>query len=305
MRTNEAPEMRPDDASVTQTRRVAKVFEARPVSDGAGVKLRRALGIHGMDMIDPFLMLDEFRSDVADDYIAGFPAHPHRGFETVTYVLAGRMQHKDSVGNTGDLGPGSVQWMTAGRGIIHAEMPQQEEGLMHGFQLWVNLPAAEKMTAPRYQDISSAQIPEVTPGEGVRARVLAGTHFGVTGPVTGVHTDPSFVDVALDPETEATMDTPRGHSAFIYVFEGRVALPDDGGRGDDGGRTMVPRGHLALLGDGARIALRGGPDGGRAIVLAGRPLHEPVARYGPFVMNTREELEQAFRDYRQGTLAQG
>ncbi len=282
--------------SVHQPRSVAKVFAARPVSDGAGVRLKRALGIHGMDMLDPFLMLDEFRSDDPNDYIAGFPAHPHRGFETVTYVLAGRMQHKDSVGNTGDLGPGSVQWMTAGRGIIHSEMPQQEDGLMWGFQLWVNLPAKHKMTAPRYQDIPASEIPVVTL-EGATARVVAGQHYGATGPVHGVDTEPSFVDLELDAGATVPVALPPKHQAFAYVFDGQVKVGDRD--------EPVSPGHLIELGDGDGVVLTGGESGGRALVIAGKPIREPVARYGPFVMNRPEEIEQAFRDYRSGRLATG
>ncbi len=246
-------------------------------------------------MVDPFLMLDEFRSDNPGDYIAGFPSHPHRGFETVTIMLAGSMEHKDSVGNTGHLGAGSVQWMTAGRGIIHSEMPKQEDGLMWGFQLWVNLPAAEKMTAPGYQDVPPEEIPSVELGDGAKVRVVAGTVGETTGPVTSGHTQPYLLDVHLEADGKVEIPIPEDHNVFVYPYDGAIQL--------DGASDPVATSHAIVLGDGDTVAFAASGGAARALVVAGRPIEEPVARYGPFVMNTREELEQAFADYRSGKLA--
>ena len=276
------------------SRRVIKVARGVAASDGAGVRLTRVIGGPGVPDLDPFLLLDEFRSDDAGDYIAGFPNHPHRGFETVTYMLAGRMRHGDNQGNTGLRGPGSVQWMTAGRGIVHSEMPEQEDGLMWGFQLWVNLPARDKMTAPRYQDIAPSQIPEIAPVEGVRVRVIAGQVGTTAGPVSGVATQPVYLDIALDAQTRYEVALPAGHTAFAYVFEREVTV----GPSDDA--IELVRGQLAVLGPGERLELKGGPEGGRLILVAGKALHEPVARYGPFVMNTEAEIRQAFVDFQSG-----
>jgi redox-sensitive bicupin YhaK (pirin superfamily) len=258
--------------------------------------MTRVIGTPALDHFDPFLLLDEFRSDEPDDYIAGFPDHPHRGFETVTYMLAGHMQHADNQGNTGDLGPGSVQWMTAGRGIVHSEMPQQKDGLMWGFQLWVNLPATDKMTAPRYQDIQGDRIPEAQVAPGVRARIIAGELAGTPGAVTNVATEPRYYDLHFDAGTSFTVLLPVGHNAFLYVYAGRMHA------GPDAGRTPIERGEIALLSHGDSVELAAGDEPGRLILVAGRPLNEPVARYGPFVMNTRDELQQAFLDYQRGKL---
>jgi quercetin 2,3-dioxygenase len=267
----------------------------QPTSDGAGVRMTRVMGTPRLDHFDPFLLLDEFRSDDPNDYIAGFPDHPHRGFETVTYMLAGRMKHGDNQGNTGLLGPGAVQWMTAGRGIVHSEFPQQEEGLMWGFQLWVNLPARDKLTAPRYQDIQGENVPEVSLGDHARARVIAGTLAGVEGPVRGVATEPVYFDVHLDRGGSASLPVPAGHNAFVYVYQGSIVIE---------GKAPVPvlRSEIALLSHGDRVDVRAESDAARFIFVAGRPLNEPIARYGPFVMNTREEIYQAFEDYRTGRL---
>ncbi|WP_435103872.1 pirin family protein [Arhodomonas sp. AD133] len=275
------------------SRRITRVVRGMPASDGAGVRLTRIIGTPELDAVDPFLMLDEFRSDQADDYLAGFPEHPHRGFETVTYMLAGRMRHRDNQGNSGLLGPGSVQWMTAGRGIVHSEMPEQADGLMWGFQLWVNLPAAEKMTTPRYLDIAAERIAAVTPAPGVTVRVIAGRVDDAEGPVRGVVTDPVYFDVAFEPGAQWCASVPDGHAGFVYVFDGAMEVA-----ADDGARS-VSRGELGVLSDGADVALasRGG---GRCLLVAGRPLGEPVARHGPFVMNTRDELIQAVEDYQAG-----
>jgi hypothetical protein len=277
-------------------RTVIHKMRGRPTSDGAGVRMTRVIGTPALDHFDPFLLLDEFRSDDPNDYIAGFPDHPHRGFETVTYMLAGRMKHGDNQGNTGLLGPGSVQWMTAGRGIVHSEMPQQENGLMWGFQLWVNLPASDKMTTPRYQDIQGDQIPEAEVADGVNARVIAGELAGVAGAVTDVATDPAYFDLHFDAGASLTVPLPELHNSFIYVYEGWF------GAGPAGERTTVERGELALLSHGDSLELVAGNDPCRLILLAGRPLGEPIARYGPFVMNTNDELKQAFLDYQSGRL---
>jgi redox-sensitive bicupin YhaK (pirin superfamily) len=279
---------------IVASRRVVKVARGVAASDGAGVRLTRVIGGPSVPDLDPFLLLDEFRSEDAGDYIAGFPNHPHRGFETVTYMLAGRMRHGDNEGNTGLLGPGSVQWMTAGRGIVHSEMPEQEDGLMWGFQLWVNLPARDKMTTPRYQDIPPERIPELTPAAGVRVRVIAGRVGETEGPVRGVATEPVYLDVALDAGAPYEVSLPADHSAFAYVFEQEIAI----GPTDD--RLELVRGQLAVLGKGERLELVGGPTGGRLILVAGKALHEPVARYGPFVMNTEAEIRQAFVDFQSG-----
>ena len=272
------------------TRPVTKVVRGQRSSDGAGVRLTRVIGGRALPDLDPFLLFDEFGSDEASDYIGGFPDHPHRGFETVTYMLAGRMRHGDNKGNTGLLGPGSVQWMTAGRGIVHSEMPEQQEGLMHGFQLWVNLPAKDKMTEPRYQDIAPERIPEVDAGGGVKVRVIAGRFGEVQAPVTGVATDPIYLDVALPAGVKFETPLPAGHNAFAYVFEGDAQIAGE----------KVARGELAVLGRGERFAVAAGGAGARLVLIAGRPLNEPVAKYGPFVMNTADEIRQAVYDYQAG-----
>ncbi len=267
-----------------------------PTSDGAGVSLSRSLGTPKVPIVDPFLMLDEFRSDNPGDYIAGFPSHPHRGFETVTIMLAGEMQHKDSRGNTGNLTAGSVQWMTAGRGIIHSEMPKQRDGLMWGFQLWVNLPAADKMTEPRYQDIGPEEISKIDLPSGGSVRVIAGEYAGVKGPVGGVATQPFVVDVSLPEGDSLDIEIPEGHNGFVYVYDGTGTFGADG--------QDVTLKHIGVLDDdGEGLSVKASGGALRFLLVTGRPIGEPVARYGPFVMNTREELEQAFVDYRRGTLA--
>jgi redox-sensitive bicupin YhaK (pirin superfamily) len=272
-------------------RSIFRRIRGADTADGAGVKLKRIIGQPMLDMLDPFLLLDEFRSDSADDYIAGFPEHPHRGFETVTYMLAGHMQHQDNHGNRGDLSPGSVQWMTAGRGILHSEMPQQENGLMWGFQLWVNLPAKDKMTEPRYQDIAPERIPVVHPAEGVEVRVVAGDFAGASGPVSGVATAPIYLDIALQPGAQLSVPLPEAHSAFAYVFDGTDAQV--------AGETLT-RSELAVLSKGDSVRLSGGDAPSRVLLVAGQPLKEPVARYGPFVMNTTEQIHEAIADFRAG-----
>jgi len=282
-------------SEAAKAREVIGKLRGQATSDGAGVRMTRVIGTPRLDHFDPFLLLDEFRSDDPNDYIAGFPDHPHRGFETVTYMLAGRMKHGDNQGNTGLLGPGSVQWMTAGRGIVHSEFPQQVEGLMWGFQLWVNLPAKDKMTTPRYQDIQGEDIPDVDPAEGVHARVIAGELAGVTGPISGVATEPVYYDLHLAAGTSFDVTLPEGHNAFVYLYQGKATVGSQS--------APVDRGEIALLSHGGtlRVAAAGG-DECRMIVVAGRPLNEPIARYGPFVMYTSDDIHQAFDDYRAGRL---
>jgi len=278
----------------THPRRVRQIVRGLDTSDGAGVRLRRSLGIPELEMLDPFLLLDEFKSDQSDDYIAGFPDHPHRGFETVTYMLAGSMEHRDHHGHQGNLVAGSVQWMTAGRGIVHSEMPRQSEGLMWGFQLWVNLPARDKMCAPRYQEFPPDAIPEVEAPGGGRIKVIAGEAGGVTGAVAGIVTRPLYLDVALPASARFEQALPEGHSAGLYVFEGGCEALSGGGAAE------VEAGCLAVLEHGDAVEVQAGAAGARFLLLAAEPVGEPVARYGPFVMNTREEIQQAVRDYQNG-----
>ncbi len=279
-------------------RTVERVIESVATSDGAGVKLRRSVGSSQFLRHDPFLMLDEFYSDNPDDYIAGFPSHPHRGFETVTYMLDGHMRHEDSVGNRGDLGPGDVQWMSAARGIIHSEMPQQTEGRMRGFQLWINLPATEKMKDPGYRDIPSEQIPGISLDDGGEVRVIAGTlsqrSGDVKGAVTSLTTDPLYLDVRLPPNTSVELPIKPGYNAFVYLYDGDAVVGED--------RQPLKRRTAGLLCDGSELRVETENSEARFLLLAGKPLSEPVAQYGPFVMNTREEIEQAVQDYQNGSL---
>lgn len=276
-----------------RARHVTRQIPGQPTSDGAGVKLFRVIGTQSLPDLDPFLLLDEFLSDDPADYLAGFPEHPHRGFETVTYMLAGRMRHGDNQGNSGLLSAGSVQWMTAGRGILHSEMPEQEDGRMWGFQLWVNLPARAKMIAPRYQDIPPSDIPVVTTPGGQRLKVIAGEFHGARGPIENVEAEPVYVDLELAAGGRETLALPAGHNAFVYCYEGAVAVGED-----DVARVGHRRLAVLSAGDTVSIAAVDGP--ARVIVVAGKPFGEPVARYGPFVMNTREELVQAVDDLRNG-----
>ena len=272
--------------ALSRPRAVSRRLRGQPTSDGAGVRLTRVIGTPQLSYLDPFLMLDEFGSDRPGDYIAGFPSHPHRGFETVTYMLDGRMRHKDNHGNEGLMTAGSVQWMTAGRGIVHSEMPEQEQGLMRGFQLWVNLPARDKMGEPRYQEFDAAKIPQVQPAPGVTVKVIAGHVGDVAGPVQQPATDPLYLDVALAAGAVFEQPIPAGHNAFAYVYEGALA---DAGKGE-----------LVAFGEGDGVRLVGQAESTRAILVAGRPLGEPVARYGPFVMNTQQEIMQAVQDFQAG-----
>ena len=285
-------------------RQLAQVIPSVATSDGAGVKLRRSIGSTRGLYLDPFLMLDEFGTENPGDYIAGFPPHPHRGFETVTYMLDGRMQHRDHLGNVGDLGPGSVQWMTAGRGVIHSEMPLQESGRMRGFQLWLNLPAKEKMKPAAYRDIPAAEIPTLPLPGGGTAKVIAGTlnldagraDGPINPPTQPISTDPLYLDLDLPPNTTFEYAVNAGHTAFVYSYEGGVAV------GPEGAAKALPRQAAGVLTPGERVRLQAGADGARVVLLAARPLREPIVQYGPFVMNTREEIEQALADYQSGRL---
>lgn len=274
--------------------RIQRKVRGRATSDGAGVKLTRVIGGPDLPDLDPFLLLDEFGTDRAEDYIAGFPEHPHRGFETVTYMLDGRMRHRDNHGNEGLLTPGSVQWMTAGRGLVHSEMPEQESGRMRGFQLWVNLPASDKMTAPKYQEFAPDRIPVATPAAGVSVKVIAGTVGDVRGPIVQPATEPVYLDISLQPGQDWRYLLPDGHNAFVYAFEGAATV----GEGDDA-RALESQ-ELAVLGGGNALTLRAGNQPVRLILVAGKPLREPVMRHGPFVMNTKQELMQAFVDFQEG-----
>ncbi len=280
--------------STDLSRSVSRIVAGKVVSDGAGVKLNRIIGQRDFDMLDPFLLLDEFHSDQAGDYLAGFPNHPHRGFETVTYMLAGRMRHADNQGNSGLLTPGSVQWMTAGRGIVHSEMPEQEDGLMWGFQLWVNLPASDKMTAPRYQDIAAERIPTIEPAAGISLRVIAGRFGNVIGPVNGIATEPVYLDLSLDSGTSIDVPLVQGHNAFAYVYDGSASI------GIDADAKSVARGELAVLVNGDHVHIASGDSTTRLIIVAGKPLREPVAKHGPFVMNTPQQIIEAIQDFQSG-----
>ncbi|MGH6933952.1 MAG: pirin family protein [Dongiaceae bacterium] len=276
---------------MTIDRSVLRLVRGQATSDGAGVSLKRVIGGQPLPQLDPFLLLDEFGSNDPSAYIAGFPDHPHRGFETVTYMLEGRMRHKDNKGHEGVLTPGAVQWMTAGRGLIHSEMPEQEAGAMRGFQLWVNLPAAAKMSQPRYQEFPATALPKVELAAGVCATVIAGKLGGATGAVTGIAVEPLYVDLRFDPGARHDAPVAAGLQGFVYVFDGLARVAD----------TIVPAGTLAVLSDGDRVRLA--TDAGASLLLiAGRPINEPIARYGPFVMNTEAEIRQAFADYQAGRL---
>lgn len=271
-------------------RAVQQIVHGQETSDGAGVNMRRIIASPELDMLDPFLLLDAFSSENPDDYIGGFPPHPHRGFETVTYLLAGKMQHRDSAGHQGLLRSGGVQWMTAGSGIEHSEMPLQEEGELSGFQLWINLPAAKKMDPPRYQEIEPEEVPTEQRDNGVTLKVIAGTtRQGTSGPVTKVETDPSYYDVSVPAGIEYIESVNAGHNAFLYLISGQVNI----------GNSLVSSGQLAVLGDGKYLQLNA-VEKSRFLLVAGRPVNEPVARGGPFVMNSDKEIRQAFQDYRAG-----
>jgi redox-sensitive bicupin YhaK (pirin superfamily) len=283
--------------TVVQPRRVERLIAGQATSDGAGVRLTRVLTQDLQRRLDPFLMLDAFGSDNPDDYIAGFPDHPHRGFETVTYMIAGRMQHRDSAGHEGLLENGGVQWMTAGRGVIHSEVPKQEAGVMEGFQLWLNLPARDKMNRPWYRDFTQAQLPRFTTPEGVAVTVIAGESHSHAGAVQRELTEPLYLDLHLPADARFEQVLPADHNAFVYVYRGELSV--------NGERVPVQR--MALLANDPQadgVVIEALSDGAKALLIAGRPLNEPIAQYGPFVMNTKEEIYQALADFRDGKLGE-
>jgi len=294
-------------------RPVKRIVESQPTLEGAGVRLRRAFGFGDTDETDPFLLLDDFRNERPEDYLAGFPWHPHRGIETITYVLAGEVTHADSLGNEGSLGAGDVQWMTAGRGILHQEMPQGDpHGRMHGFQLWANLPSSLKMTAPRYQDVSARDIPTITDDDGTEVRVVCGSFWGRRGPVDGIAADPQYLDVRVPPNTRKVLPMDTRRHAFAYVFEGggsfrdasepRGVLVEKPGPVEVVEREAAGDRSLVLFDAGDEVVVRSGEHGIRFLLVSGRPLQEPVAWYGPIVMNTQEELRRALEELRAGTF---
>jgi len=282
-------------------REVKDIVTPVVTSDGAGVRLKRSIATRTLDHLDPFFLFDHFGSENADDYIAGFPMHPHRGIETITYMLDGSVSHKDSMGNSGVIGAGDVQWMTAGSGILHEEMPRAGPRRLDGFQIWVNLPRKLKMTAPRYQDVPAGRIPDVARPDGTRIRVVAGEVDGTAGAVREIFAGPTYLDVALPAGASFEQPVPRGHTALLYVFQGEALV---GGAGHGHGKPVAAT-HLAILGDGELVRVRAGEAGVRFLLLAAQPLDEPYARYGPFVMNTREEVSQALRELRDGTFIKG
>ena len=276
----------------TTSRKISKIIEPQAVVEGAGVRLKRSIGTRTLDYLDPFLLLDHFQSKNRADYEAGFPLHPHRGIETVTYLLTGAVRHRDSVGNAGEIGPGDLQWMTAGRGILHEEMPQVRPEGVAGFQLWVNLPAKQKMIAPRYQNISANEVIAVRRDSGATIRVMAGTVDGVTGPIGGIAAEPTYLDISLPAGGSFVQPIPRGHSAFAYVFEGEAHIGD----------SVITAPKLVVWEDGESVEVRAAKVPGRLLLVSGKPLNEPIARHGPFVMNTREEIDQTLRELRDGTF---
>jgi redox-sensitive bicupin YhaK (pirin superfamily) len=294
-------------------RPIRRLSQAKPTIEGAGVHLRRAFGFGNTSEFDPFLLLDDFRNDIPADYQAGFPWHPHRGIETITYVLAGTVEHADSLGNSGAIGAGDVQWMTAGRGIIHQEMPKGDRvGQMHGFQLWANLPSALKMTAPRYQEIKAPEIPEITDDDGSKARLICGNFWGKRGPVEGIATDPIYVDVTVPPGKRKTLPVETTRHAFAYVFAGSgkfcnasapLAVPTEGVKWlETTPPTEADNRSLILFDSGDDVAVQAGDEGIRFLLVSGKPLQEPVAWYGPIVMNTQAQLQQAYEELREGTF---
>jgi redox-sensitive bicupin YhaK (pirin superfamily) len=294
-------------------RPIKKLAKAKPTLEGAGVHLRRAFGFGDPSEFDPFLLLDDFRNERPEDFLAGFPWHPHRGIETITYVLAGTVEHGDSIGNQGVIGAGDIQWMTAGSGIVHQEMPKGDpNGRMHGFQLWANLPSALKMTAPRYQEIKTGEIPEVTDDDGTRVRIICGNFWGKRGPVKGIAADPVYVDISLPPSCKKTLPVEISRSAFAYVFEGSgkfcnasepLAVPtESGGWLETSPPTEADNRSLILFDRGDEVSIQAGEQGIRFLLVSGKPLREPVAWYGPIVMNTQQELQQAFNELQQGTF---
>lgn len=282
---------------MSQPRKVKTSITPETVVEGAGVRVRRSMATRTLRELDPFLLFDHFGSDNPDDYLAGFPMHPHRGIETVTYMLAGTVRHRDTLSNAGAIGPGDVQWMTSGRGIMHEEMPQRSLRI-DGFQLWVNLPSGLKMTLPRYQDVGAVKIPVWESGSGVKIRVVAGEIGGIRGAVTDIAADPTYLDVAMPPGRSYTHPIPLGHTAFAYLFEGEALFGITAE--NDGTTARAPR--MLILGEGDSLAVRTGLGPARFLIVSGKPLNEPIARYGPFVMNTKEEIEQTLRELRDGTF---
>ncbi|MCP5103823.1 MAG: pirin family protein [bacterium] len=276
-------------------RKISKILKSKPFVEGAGVRLKRAFGNNEVSLLDPFLLLDDFHSDNPDDYIAGFPSHPHRGIETITYMLQGSVEHQDSIGNRGVIRDGDVQWMTAGSGIIHSEMPQRREGLLQGFQLWVNLPAASKMMKPRYQEIKSENIPEISLAGGVTVKVISGLVDGTSGAVRDIVVDPEFLDVFVPPGTEFSHPVKTDYTVFAYVIAGA-------GYFQEAAKTPVAAEHLVIFEVGDRVHVTGGDDSVRFLLVSGKPIKEQVAWYGPIVMNTQEELRIAFEEYQNGTF---
>ena len=283
---------------MSRPRVIKRIIGPQHVIEGAGVHLQRTIASHALDYLDPFLLLDDFRSDNPDDYIAGFPMHPHRGIETVTYMLEGVVRHRDTLGNSGTIGAGDVQWMTAGGGIMHEEMPEQTQGRLAGFQLWVNLPAEHKMMPPRYQDIPTTKIPEITMDNGVKIRVITGRVRDLQGPVTDIVVQPLYLDVAMPPGTSFAQSIDPDRTAFAYLFEGKACF----GAAFQGKAPEIAANKLVILDDGDYIEVKTSTQEARFLLIAGQPLHEPIARYGPFVMNTRQEILQALEDLRNGTF---
>jgi redox-sensitive bicupin YhaK (pirin superfamily) len=311
--TTAAQEQAGEGHTMAENRHIRKVIKSRPTIEGAGVHLHRAIGFHEPELFDPFLLLDDFRSDVPEEYLKGFPWHPHRGIETITYVLTGDVEHGDSLGNKGVISSGDVQWMTAGSGIIHQEMPKGDaRGSMHGFQLWANLPRARKMMAPRYRGLTSADIPEVTRESGARIRIIAGEVDGVKGAVADVVIDPEYLDVTLPAGAAFTHPTPRGHTVVAYVIGGKGAFcqqedpfsyeAEGANYFDMERRALLGDRHLLLFGDGDQVTVRTESDFVRFLLISGRPIREPIAWYGPIVMNTQEELRVAFDELQRGTF---
>jgi len=276
-------------------RKIVKILQGQPTRDGAGVRLTRIFGFYEEGLLDPFLLLDFFGSDNPADFMAGFPWHPHRGMETVTYMLDGKVEHGDSMGNSGVIGKGDIQWMTAGSGIIHQEMPKSDAGRMYGFQLWVNLPASQKMIAPRYQDIPAKNVPEVVLDNNIRVKIIAGIFGGVKGPARDIIADPEYLDVEMPGNTEFIITVNPEHTAFAYVFEGKVIM-------DETRKDPLRSGQGALFSTGPQIKALAGENGARFILISGKPIGEPIAWRGPIVMNTEEELNVAFREFREGTF---
>ena len=280
---------------MAEIRGIKTVFKSKPTMEGAGVRLKRVFGYNETDLMDPFLLLDHFGSDNPDDYMKGFPWHPHRGIETITYMIEGKVLHEDSLGNSGSIESGDVQWMSAGSGIIHQEMPHRSNGMMMGFQLWANLPKSDKMMHPRYQDVKESEIPEIVTESGAKVRIICGKLDGTCGPVTKIVTDPEYMDVIVPPGKEFTHSVKKGHTVFAFVFEGN-------GYFDEDKKQLIESDHLVLFEDGDQIIAKAGENQLRFLLVSGMPIGEPIAWYGPIVMNSKEELDVAFREYREGSF---